>query len=806
MLSQVIDRKLAQTRNYLRLLFTALGVSRVLLATLVVVVVSLFLDWMLEFPQAVRAGLLVIGLVAIGYCVIRFLYRPLETTLRPEAVAMHIEETHPQLQDGLVSALDLRKDPKGEKSFTSPELIEAALQWTESAASEIEPRRVKKAGPVAFVAIGSLLLTAMLGGFFNSRPAVWDMYVQRMLLLGDVPWPRHTTITLEGIEDGDLVVPSGGSLTIRALVEDDRRGVFHEFAEIYSEGLKGATGRLDAMHQEPRNAQKSYTSFSWTFSNINESFSFEVYAGDAETPARRVLVKTRPRVEEIASRLFYPLHLAKPATPEDDPIRLQTIRTVMGTRVQSELTAGGEPEMELIDVEGKMRATLGLTRSAKARSYFAPGTIPKDAPLRTSTLRLLPDGSRELHVLGAVVHPLAADAHAALRTPADSGAPAVADAERTTELTRHFALTEEDFHALAEVCGLDGRASLRWEASASKSIGLSFDVRAPTVFFFKLTSNDGFTNIDPVEFTVQAQPDREPAVRMIKPGRKTIASTVGKAPLVFTAEDDFGLRSASLILQLNREGETTPLDSLGFPVTEQATSFEGSQTLLLAAYQLKVGDRVTYWAQATDFYDGLDHVGRSHQYQIQILSEDDILRSIQGRLNRLLDQLETLIEQEKEIQTMLNSLRLDGSLSEQSRRGLLLVQTDQRRVGDNLGKISVEFGGILDELVNNEVGDENDRRLYEDARNITDKLSSIDIPTVLDDIQLVRKAAAFDEAVTQAFARMNPRVGDVIFELEELLGRLQRWDQVTELSRLLSKIREEQIRIKDGIDDAQGND
>ncbi len=799
MLAQTIDKKLAQTRDYLRLLFTMLGVSRVALATLVAMVVSLFLDWMLEFPQAVRAGVLLIGLVAVGYCVIRFLYRPLEMTLHAEAVAQHIEATHPHLQDGLLTALDFRKDPQGTKSYTSPELIQASLQWAEGAAKDIEPRRVKKAGPVAFLSLGTLLLGLMFAGFFAKNPELWNLYVDRMLLLGDVPWPRHTNIALTPEED-QIVVPRGGSLTVRAVVGDDRIGVLHEFAEIYSEGLKGGKGRVDPMHQEPRGQNSRQTAFNWTFSNINESFSFEVAAGDNWAKPRTVLVKTRPRIEEISTRLFYPLHLAKPSTPEDQPIKLQTIRTVMGTRVQSELLAGGEPNMQLEEVEALLRATLGLTRGSKARGYFASGQIHKDAPMRHALLRLRPDGGRELHLLGAVVRPVEASGLAALRTAADSGAAAVKEDES------RYAMAPDDFQSLAEVCGLDANAVLGWDAADSKKISLAFDVRAPTVFYFRLTSNDKFSNVDPVEFTIQAQPDREPKVRMIKPGRKAIASIVGVLPVEFTASDDFGLRTAALVLKLNRNGVTTPLDSLDFPIVEETDSYEGNVVLKLETYGLEIGDRIGYWAEATDFYDGIDHVGRSHQFQIHILSDDDILRNIQGRLNRILEELKALIEQEKKIGAEIASAKLDQTLEETHRRRLLLVQTDQRRVGDNLGKISEEFAMILAELENNQVGDENDRALYRDAAGITGKLATIDIPTVLDDVQLVRKAEAWTSEVSQAFNRMTPRVADVIFELEELVSRLKRWDQVTELSRILSKIMEEEKLIQEGIEDSRKND
>lgn len=286
---------------------------------------------------------------------------------------------------------------------------------------------------------------------------------------------------------------------------------------------------------------------------------------------------------------------------------------------------------------------------------------------------------------------------------------------------------------------------------------------------------------------------------MVKPGKKVAATPTGKLPIVLAASDDFGLRTVSLVLRLTRQGSTVPLDSLSFPVLEQAKEVENKTTLDFAKFKLEYGDRIEYWAEATDYYEGIDHVGRSHQYQIHIVNEDEMMQSFQGRLNRLLEELKALIEQEKKIQTDVGKARMAQSLEETIRRQLLLVQTDQRRVGDSLIKIAEEFGAILDEMVNNQVGTEVDQKLYSEARDITGKIGGIDIPKVLDDLQTVRKAVGWNDEVSAAFGRMAPRIADIIFELETLVSRLKRWDQVTELSRILSKMKTDETGVRDGL-------
>lgn len=789
MLAPIIEKKLLQARNHLRLLYTLLGASRVILAALAAFAVSFFLDWLFEFPQGVRAALLLISTAATGYCFIRFFYQPLYRTLRPEMVALEIEKSHPELHDCLLTAMDFAKDPKGEQSYTSSTLIGETLRYAEEQAERIQPSRVANPNPTAVIFAGTLALAAMFGMFFASQPQLWQLFVSRMLFLSNEGWPKHTQIAIEPA-DAEIVVPRGGTLTVQAVVADRRSGVLHDFAEIESQGLETGKGRVDPMHLEPRAKDARQTHFNWTFSNIIEDFEFSASAGDNRSQIQRVVVKTRPRVEEIKSWLFFPPHLATPDTPKDRPIELQTIRTVMGTRLESALRTN----MPVVKAEGFLKATLGVSKGAQARAFFGRERIAKDAPMRQAVLKLRTDGSRELEVLGVVVRPAAeGESLERLRTPADSGAAAILESEG------RFAMAAKDFASLSEVCGLDAKARLTWPDMDSHGIRLGFDVRASSVFYFHLVSEDGFDNENPVEFTVQAQPDREPQVRIVKPGKKTLATVVGQQPLEIAAQDDFGLKTLALRLELTRQGMITPLDSLQFPILERVNSLNQAATLLLEKYQLQVGDRISYWAEATDYYDGIDHVGRSHQYQIHIMDEDGILQNIQGRLNRILEDLKAIVEQERRIQSELGAVRLEQALGEAQKRRLLLSQTDQRRVGDQLSKISEEFAEIQGELEFNKVGTAEDLALYKDARDITQEVSQVTMAAILEDLQAARKLNAWGDEANQIFARTIPRTADAILELEELIKRLKRWDQVTEIARVLSKIRDSEKKIKDDI-------
>ncbi len=96
------------------------------------------------------------------------------------------------------------------------------------------------------------------------------------------------------------------------------------------------------------------------------------------------------------------------------------------------------------------------------------------------------------------------------------------------------------------------------------------------------------------DFLIEATPDREPAIRISRPGRDHRATAIEEVVAQLQAEDDFGLRAFELRYSVNGGEEKT----VNLKPSGRATS--ASHTFYLEDFSLVPGDVVSYYAVARD--------------------------------------------------------------------------------------------------------------------------------------------------------------------------------------------------------------
>jgi len=96
------------------------------------------------------------------------------------------------------------------------------------------------------------------------------------------------------------------------------------------------------------------------------------------------------------------------------------------------------------------------------------------------------------------------------------------------------------------------------------------------------------------DFFIEATPDREPAIKITRPGRDHRATSVEEVPVSLTAEDDFSLRAFELRYSVNGGPEKT------VPLGAGRREAAASHTFFLEDHSLVPGDVVSYYALARD--------------------------------------------------------------------------------------------------------------------------------------------------------------------------------------------------------------
>ena len=318
---------------------------------------TLFLDWLIEPPPIVR--LLAVGILClqITTIVLNRLVRRLRAPLHDEQLALLAERTHPELQDCLSTAIELR----GSKERSTLSTIDVTLldRTTSMAASSIKQvdlsrlfRRthlLRKAGLSGF-SIGTMAAVLVL------LPTIRETWVNRMLLLSDTPWPRQVTLSIAGFPNGVRRVPRG--VDVEILVTAQSTGQIPKVVELQHRGKEGwTTHRMGTRGSSEEKGQL----FTYIIKKPQEDLTIEIRGGDGRLRDLYLDVVEPPSLAEIRLQITPPDYIGgKP-------------RPLAATRLV-EVPAGSTLSITAESSKPLSKATIRSIQTASARQSISPGT------------------------------------------------------------------------------------------------------------------------------------------------------------------------------------------------------------------------------------------------------------------------------------------------------------------------------------------------------------------------------------------------------------------------------------------------
>src|SRR5262249_20414572 len=136
-------------RHRIRAVELALGGERALLALVGAIVVSFVLDTALEPDVGVRRPFTIFLLASALLAGGGFFALAFRRRLTDDAVAVLVEQVYPELEDGLVSSVQLSRDlERGGLGHTSPALIRSVINRTAHKARNLDFGRVVDPSPL----------------------------------------------------------------------------------------------------------------------------------------------------------------------------------------------------------------------------------------------------------------------------------------------------------------------------------------------------------------------------------------------------------------------------------------------------------------------------------------------------------------------------------------------------------------------------------------------------------------------------------------------------------------------------------
>lgn len=184
---------------------------------------------------------------------------------------------------------------------------------------------------------------------------------------------------------------------------------------------------------------------------------------------------------------------------------------------------------------------------------------------------------------------------------------------------------------------------IRMQALDNMNYIAPLKVSSSKTWYLEITDELGRKN-RPEEKQIRIIDDNPPQIKISYPGEDVILNQNLLLPLIITADDDFGLRNASLKLQINN-GE---VGTLNVQNVISGKMFVTDFMLDLKGAELFPGDVVTYWAEIYDNSPD-NQKAESAKYKARFPSIEEIYKEIENQEQNRKEDLESALEKSQDL-------------------------------------------------------------------------------------------------------------------------------------------------------------
>lgn len=332
-LSGEINTRLDRVRHRWRRLEIIKAVSVGVVEALGLLMVFMLVDYLYAFSSAVRAGLLLVWIVAVLVVVARYVARPLRRQITDADLALFVERRNPELQGALLSATEFAHD-RGTPlhNFIVDVLIREANRRIRfvDIRKTLDFSRLRKYAGACLVVIAVFVLT---GALF---PRYFLRHTHRVL----VPWspePAERDSAWPGglldpnnlaapirfrITPGDIEVLQGGSVQV---VAELSRDPLREDVTLFIKSGRSEWGKV-AM----KGIERIYTHAA-TIEDVTTPLEYYVGVGQDASKHYQISVRKRLRVVGLEMTTESPAYLRRP--PVTTAVYSGDIATLKGSKV-----------------------------------------------------------------------------------------------------------------------------------------------------------------------------------------------------------------------------------------------------------------------------------------------------------------------------------------------------------------------------------------------------------------------------------------------------------------------------------------
>jgi hypothetical protein len=219
----VIEKKLAQLRGHIRLMFLSWGLAVLLIWAAGLTLWLYYTDRILELPGGLRVGALVLAVLILVLVAVRKLVYPLSRTLSDEDLALLVEREYPLLNDRLITSLQLLKSQERYKDAASADMMRAVVSESFDIAGKLQfNEAVRSRKLLRVVGISVLAMLVVFGHAWFDRDDL-SIWVRRALGSGP-EWPTRTQLEVQILARDQMAqYPSTEELSVNFTFDPEAR-------------------------------------------------------------------------------------------------------------------------------------------------------------------------------------------------------------------------------------------------------------------------------------------------------------------------------------------------------------------------------------------------------------------------------------------------------------------------------------------------------------------------------------------------------------------------------------------------------
>lgn len=385
--SKILDAR----RVWKRSLFWT-GAAIVLIGLLAILVGESIVDWLMPLPSTVRVAMLVGIVVAVIYLLFRHIIQPLRSSLTLRDVALNVEQTHPNLEDRLVSAVQFgsRESDDPIESHMLQRLLEDTTQRIKDIdfKATIDHSRTRKYVGIAILVIAACGLLSLL----------FPTEIQTSLMRVLVPWEKTKPIlsTKVAVSPGNARILIGKSLPIDVTVtgKSADKAILTYYSKdnpptADSEGSKKEINML----QNPDDKR----GFAYELFNIEAEMEYYVTVNETTSERYTIEVFEMPRVEDVSVAYTYPEYTGL------SPVIQQgsgDVQAVVGSTAEVRITAN--KTIQKATFTHQTSNTEPITEEDGEEKDITPNSSEMtiaDGNILTKTLQVTQDGNYSVEFL-----------------------------------------------------------------------------------------------------------------------------------------------------------------------------------------------------------------------------------------------------------------------------------------------------------------------------------------------------------------------------------------------------------------------